>query len=259
MQQQVVVSAIDAAGLVTGLPSDMTNAALQRVEAIRMRLKRTGAVAMSGVLAYLSSDTGGVFFHNSNDFAEGFREAAAVPEIYYVLSFSPQDVKLNGQFHSLKVSLASPDHLSVQARRGYFASEATLVEKAPGASELERAVFSLEEVHGLPAEVSAKVEKLNDQKSKLIVSIHVNIASLALSPGGRPQRGHADFRYRPLRSRRQVHCQQRSFARPAPQGRDAGEVLEIRYCRSDQLRSVPRERTGCARWCGIASRPGCRR
>ena len=178
LQQQVVVSAIDAAGLVTGLPKDMTNVALQRVEAIRMRLQNTGAVAMSGVLAYLSSDTGGVFFHNSNDFAEGFREAAAVPEVYYVLSFSPQDVKLNGQFHSLKVSLTNPGHLSVQARRGYFASEATLVEKAPGASELERAVFSLEEVHGLPAEVSAKVEKLNDQKSKLIVSIHVNIASL---------------------------------------------------------------------------------
>ena len=178
LQRQVVVSAIDAAGLVTGLPNEITNAALQSVEAIRMRLKRTGVVAMSGVLAYLSSDTGGVFFHNSNDFAEGFREAAAVPEVYYVLSFSPQDVKLNGQFHSLKVSLTNPDHLSVQARRGYFASEATLVEKAPGASELERAVFALEEVHGLPAEVSAKVEKLNDQKSKLIVSIHVNIASL---------------------------------------------------------------------------------
>jgi VWFA-related protein len=178
LQQQVVVSAIDAAGLVTGLPTGVTNVALPSIEVIRMRLKRTGAVAMSGVLAYLSSDTGGVFFHNSNDFAEGFREAAAVPEVYYVLSFSPQDVKLNGKFHSLKVSLTNPGHLSVQARRGYFASEATLVEKSPGASELERAVFSLEEVHGLPAEVSAKVEKLNDQKSKLIVSIHVNIASL---------------------------------------------------------------------------------
>ena len=178
LQQQVVVSAIDAAGLVTGLPRDMTNVAIQRVEAIRMRLQNTGAVAMSGVLAYLSSDTGGVFFHNSNDFAEGFREAAAVPEVYYVLSFSPQNIKLNGQFHTLKVRLNSPGHLTVQARRGYFASEATLAEKAPGASELERAVFSLEEVHGLPAEVSAKVEKLNDQKSKLIVSIHVNIASL---------------------------------------------------------------------------------
>jgi hypothetical protein len=66
----------------------------------------------------------------------------------------------------------------VQARRGYFASEATLAEKAPEVDQLERAVFSLDERHDLPAEVSAKVEKLNDRKAKLIVSIRVNISSL---------------------------------------------------------------------------------
>jgi VWFA-related protein len=178
LQQEVVISAIDAAGLDARMPSEMTNVALQGIEATRVRLKNTGTVAMSGVLAYLSADTGGVFFHNSNDFTEGFREAAAVPEVYYVLSFSPQGVKLNGQFHALKVSLNNPDHLTVQARRGYFASEATLAEKAPDVDQLERAVFSLDELHDLLAEVSAKVERLNDQKSTLIVSIHVNIDSL---------------------------------------------------------------------------------
>ena len=178
LQQEVVISAIDAVGLEARVPHEITNAGRPDIEARKTLLINTGVVASGDVLASLSSGTGGVFFHNSNDFAEGFREASAVPEVYYVLSFSPQDGKLNGQFHSLKVSLTNPDQLSVQARRGYFASEATLVEKSPGASELERAVLSLEEVHGLPAEVSAKVEKLNDQKSKLIVSIHVNIASL---------------------------------------------------------------------------------
>ena len=178
LQQQVVISAIDAAGLDARIPSQITNAALQSIEALRVRLESTGSVASSGVLAYLSADTGGVFFHNSNDFNQGFSEAAAVPEAYYMLTFSPQDVKLNGKFHSLKVILNTPGHFTVQARRGYFASEATLAEQAPGADELQRAVFSLEELHGLPAEVSAKVEKLKDQKSTLIVSIHVNIASL---------------------------------------------------------------------------------
>jgi len=180
LQQQVVISAIDAAGLDARIPSQITNAALQSIEALRVRLESTGSVASSGVLAYLSADTGGVFFHNSNDFNQGFSEAAAVPEAYYVLTFSPQDVKLNGKFHSLKVILNTPGHFTVQARRGYFASEATLAEQAPGADELQRAVFSLEELHGLPAEVSAKVEKLNDQKLTLIVSIHVNIDSLRL-------------------------------------------------------------------------------
>jgi hypothetical protein len=178
LQQQVVISAIDAAGLDARLPTEITNVALQSIEALRVRLKNTGTVVSSGVLANLSADTGGVFFHNSNDYDEGFRAAAVVPEVYYVLSFSPQDVKLNGKFHSLKVTLNTPEHFTVQARRGYFASETTLAEQAPGADELQRAVFSLDEQHNLPAEVSAKVEKLNDQKWKLIVSIHVNIDSL---------------------------------------------------------------------------------
>ena len=129
------------------------------------------------------------------------------------LVFRLRDVKLNGQFHSLKVSLTNPGHLSVQAPPGYFASEATLVEKAPGASELERAVFSLEEVHGLPAEVSAKVEKLNDQKSKLIVSIHVNIASLRYRQEAGRSADTPDFGYRTFRSRRQVRRQQGSVNR----------------------------------------------
>jgi VWFA-related protein len=178
LQQQVVISAIDAVGLAARVPHQITNAALPQIEALKDRLRNEGVVASSGVLAYLSGDTGGVFFRNSNDFDEGFRQVAAVPEAYYVLTFSPQDVKLNGKFHSLKVTLNTREAFTVQARRGYFASETTLAAQAPGADELQRAVFSLDEQHDLPAEVSTKVEKLNDQKAKLTVSIHVNIASL---------------------------------------------------------------------------------
>jgi VWFA-related protein len=178
LQQQVVVSAIDAVGLDTREAHKAGDAVLLGVSDLKARLRNMGSIASSGVLAHLSADTGGVFFHNSNDFIEGFREAAAVPEVYYVLAFSPQDIKLNGKFHSLKVTLNSPQPYTVQARRGYFASEATLAEKAPEVDQLERAVFSLDERHDLPAEVSAKVEKLNDRKAKLIVSIRVNISSL---------------------------------------------------------------------------------
>ena len=178
LQQQVVVSALDAVGLDTREAHKAGDAVLLGVSDLKARLRNMGSIASSGVLAHLSADTGGVFFHNSNDFAEGFREAAAVPEVYYVLAFSPQDIKLNGKFHSLKVTLNSPQPYTVQARRGYFASEATLADKAPQVDQLERAVFSLDERHDLPAEVSAKAERLNDRKAKLTVSIRVNIASL---------------------------------------------------------------------------------
>ena len=178
MHQDVVISAIDAVGLEARIPHEITNAGRPDMEARKTMLINAGVVASGDVLSSLSSGTGGVFFHNSNDFDDGFRQAAAVPEVYYVLAFSPQDVKLNGKFHSLKVTLTIHQPFTVQARRGYFASETALAEQASSTDELQKVLFSLEEHHELPAEVSTKVEKLNDHKSTLTVSVHVNITSL---------------------------------------------------------------------------------
>ena len=178
LQRDVMISAIDAVGLEVRIPPQQAMAGRPDMMARKDMLINTGFVASRDVLASLTHGTGGVFFYNNNDFDAGFREAAAVPEVYYVLSFSPQNVKLNGKYHSLKVTLSSHKSYTVRARRGYFASESALAEQASGAGDLQKVVFSLEERMGLPAEVTAKVQKGNGLESTLMVSIHVNIASL---------------------------------------------------------------------------------
>jgi VWFA-related protein len=92
LQQEVVINAINATGLAAPDLLPVTNAGRPDLEARKALLINSGAVAASGVLAYLSADTGGIFFHKSNDFDEGFRQAAAVPEAYYMLTFSPQSL-----------------------------------------------------------------------------------------------------------------------------------------------------------------------
>jgi VWFA-related protein len=178
LHQGVVISALDAVGLYAYLPHRLMIPGRPDLDARKTILEHMASTDARDVLATLTAGTGGVFFQNSNDFDDGFRQVAAVPEVSYVLSFSPQNVKLNGKFHSLKVTLNTHEPFTVQARRGYFASETALAEQAPSADELQQVVFSLEERHELLAEVSTKVEKLNDQKSTLTVSIHVDIASL---------------------------------------------------------------------------------
>jgi VWFA-related protein len=177
-RQGVVINALDAAGSYAPVPHRLMTPTRPDLGAQKTQLDQMALTDARDVLATLSAGTGGVLFHDSNDFDQGFRSVAGVPEVTYALSFSPQDVKLNGKFHSLKVTLNTHEPFTVQARRGYFASETTLAEQAPSAEELQQVVFSLEERHELPAEVSTKVEKLNDQKSTLTVSIHVGIASL---------------------------------------------------------------------------------
>ncbi|HMD98482.1 MAG TPA: VWA domain-containing protein [Terriglobia bacterium] len=178
LQQEVVISAIDATGLAARSPHIFYNMARADLDSAKTRMENMGTVASGDVMANLSAGTGGVFFHNSNDFNDGFRQAAAVPEVFYVLTFSPPNIKLDGKFHSLKVTLNRREPLTVQARRGYFASATALAGQASSQDELEKAVFSQEEFHGLPAEVTAQVEKTGDSGSKLTVMIHVDVRQL---------------------------------------------------------------------------------
>jgi len=94
------------------------------VDGIQLRFLVSPSAA--DVLAEMAAGTGGTFFQNSNDLDEGFKRTASAPEYIYLLGFSPQNLKMDGSFHALKVSLKkpnsqSPASLNVNARRGYYA------------------------------------------------------------------------------------------------------------------------------------------
>ena len=127
------------------------------------------------VLAQLAYDTGGVFFHNSNDYDEGFRKTGALVETYYVLGFSPQNLKPDGRFHALKVSLAVSERLTVQARRGYFAPKKAQDLAAREKEDLEEAIFSQDELNGLPVDVHTQFFKVSDRDTKLSVIAHLDL------------------------------------------------------------------------------------
>jgi len=173
-----VISAIDSNGLAARTPHVFYNMVRADLDFAKTRLENTGTVLSGDVMANLSAGTGGVFFHNSNDFNDGFRQAAALPEVFYVLTFSPPNIKLDGKFHSLKVTVNSREPLTVQARRGYFASATDVAGEVSTQDELQKLVFSQEEFHGLPADLTAQADKVNDSKSKLTAIIHVDLRQL---------------------------------------------------------------------------------
>ena len=117
LRSDIVVNTLDVRGLSTPVPAP--NASHPADPVMSARLDREEALERSDVLANLAYSTGGTFFHNNNDLDEGFRRTADMPEYIYVLGFSPQ--KLDGKFHKLKVTLNSPEKLTVQARQGYYA------------------------------------------------------------------------------------------------------------------------------------------
>jgi len=177
LRRNIVVNALDAAGLYTKTYHTPILMGRPDLDREKFRVENEAVSVQRDVLAALAQGTGGTFFHNSNDFDDGLRQTAQAPEVYYVLSFSPRDVKLDGRFHPLKVTLNTGDGWEVKARRGYYANT-TLAEKNSTKTELESMVYSQDERHDLPATVAAQVEKPAGEASTVTVKIHVDIGAV---------------------------------------------------------------------------------
>jgi hypothetical protein len=130
------------------------------------------------VLGELADATGGTYFHNNNDLQEGFRRVAAAPEYSYVLGFSPQNLKLDGHYHKLKVTLSDPYTYTLQARRGYYAPKQALDPAEQDKQEIEEALFSQDELHDIPVELHTQFFKSSDDNAKLTVVAHVDVKGL---------------------------------------------------------------------------------
>jgi len=183
LRAQVVISGLDARGLYVVDPlGDISSPAPPSPisAAMKQQYSIMEASADADVLAVFAEGTGGTFFHNSNDLDEGFRRTAATPEYSYILAFSPQNLKLDGGFYTIKVKLKSPGKFAVQARRGYFAPKHAADPAQQAKQEIEEALFSQEEMHNLPVQLHTQFFKSSDIDAKLTVLAHIDVKRLSL-------------------------------------------------------------------------------
>lgn len=185
VRSQVIINTLDARGLYVVMP--FGDASTQPASPMgsdhspppgKALIDIAAASAQDDLLASLAENTGGIFFHNNNDMDEGFRRVAQSPEYSYVLAFNPQNLKLDGSYHSLKVSLTSPQKLSVQARRGYYAPKHLADPGEQAKQEIEDEMFSQEELHNLPVKLRTQFFKASDDNAKLVVLAHVDVQHL---------------------------------------------------------------------------------
>jgi hypothetical protein len=134
--------------------------------------------AQSEILGDLALGTGGIFYHNRNDLGVALREAFAAPVASYLLGFSPQNLKLNGSFHSLKVTLAGKQKFSVQARRGYYAPRTLKDPEETAKEEIQEAVFSQEEIRDLPLDIQTQFFRKDQAQVRLSVLAHLDLKSV---------------------------------------------------------------------------------
>jgi len=176
----IVINTIDARGLYT--PDVLGDIANPPRDAFRTAgyksMYRIGAQsAQEDLLAQLADGTGGTFYHNRNDVDEAMRLAGAAPAVSYLLSFSPQNLKLDGHFHTLKVALVTKEKYTVQARHGYFAPRTNTDPAEATKEEIQEALFSQEEIHDLPVDLQTQYFK-KDEATRLAVLTHLDVRSI---------------------------------------------------------------------------------
>jgi VWFA-related protein len=181
IKANITINSLDARGLYTIIPGGDASTSRPNpgsMTGLKAQYQSASALANADIMAELSAATGGTFFQNSNALREGFQKLTDQPEFIYVLGFSPQNLKLDGSFHGLKVSVKSTPGLTLQARRGYYAPLHAADPTESAKEEVREALFSRDELRDIPVDLNMQFFKSSEVNAKLSVIARVDLRSL---------------------------------------------------------------------------------
>jgi VWFA-related protein len=168
IRANVIINTVDARGLFVIPGNNQVGMAQYNHDA---------ALSQADVLAEVAGGTGGIYFHGDNNLEEGLLRASENPEFHYVLGFAPQDLKLDGSFHAIKVTVAGSRY-TVQARRGYYAPVHSDDPEGLAKEEIEEALFSRDERRDFPVDLHTQFFKTSDTQAKLAVVVRLDAKSV---------------------------------------------------------------------------------
>jgi len=141
--------------------------------------KHSETTAQGLILGDLAYGTGGTAL-GQNDFQAEFSRLSNPPDFVYYLGFYPKDLKPDGKYHEIKVTLANGKGFSVQARKGYWAPDHEEDAAATASREIGEAVFSRDELRDLPIDIHSEYFKTTAEDASLTVTAHLDIRQLPL-------------------------------------------------------------------------------
>src|SRR5215472_90094 len=119
----VTINSLDARGLyTTEQNASERGAASTQTNQLKSEYRRGSMPLAEDVMAALANGTGGTYVHNTNDLESGLKDLTSPPEYLYLLEFHAKNLKRNGSYHSLRVTV-SRDGVRLYARQGYFAAK----------------------------------------------------------------------------------------------------------------------------------------
>jgi VWFA-related protein len=182
LRANVIINALDARGLYVVDPNggDISTPAQGNpaMAGLMSSYYHSAALVDTDFLFEIASGTGGKLYENSNDLGHGFELLAAAPEYVYLLGFAPQNLKLDGRVHNLKVTLKDFKNLNVQARKAYYAPRTVADPKEMERQEIEEALFSREPLRDFPVQLRMQFFKRDDANAKLSATAHIDLKTI---------------------------------------------------------------------------------
>jgi VWFA-related protein len=187
LRSRVTVSALNGAGLALNMrevdASQSYAPASPTASVLANSYDASAEAAATGTLREIASGTGGQFLTNDNNLLGGMRKMLLPPEVSYVLTFSPTELKADGTFHALKVALANGHDLTIQARKGYFAPKLVSPEEV-AKTEIREAIYSSYPLQDLPLTFETEVRKAEGQNVEVAVQAVLDIRNLPFQKQG---------------------------------------------------------------------------
>ena len=181
IKANVTINALDARGLYTLIPGGDASTPRQNPgtdPGLKSQYAQASALANEDIMGELTDGTAGAFIRHNNALAESFTKLTKQPDFVYVLGFSPQNLKYDGSYHSLKVVVKMPPGLALQVRRGYYAPLHAADEAETAKEEIREAIFSREEQRDIPVDLNLQFFKSSEANAKLSVIARVDLRSL---------------------------------------------------------------------------------
>jgi hypothetical protein len=151
LRANIRISAVNSEGLVT-----------DRTEARKL-------FVLAEFMAAAAHSTGGQYLHDTNDWAGSLRAVVAVPEVSYVLGFSPPEDP-DGKYHLLKTRIRGNLGYRVESRPGYYAAAATS-KRETAQQHIDRVSMSGADIKDFPVTLQVQADLAGGQGT-----LHVTIA-----------------------------------------------------------------------------------
>jgi VWFA-related protein len=140
-------------------------------------LRHEDMIRQEESLDQLAHETGGIFFHNSNDLYAGLRKINEDQSFYYVLTYASPASRADGRYHKIKLEVSRPG-LQVSYRKGYYAPKEQITFERRKKEDIMEALQAPGNLNEIPIQLSYNYFQLDDARYQIALLTKVNIQGL---------------------------------------------------------------------------------